>query len=161
MKFFELIFFLNDQKIWEKFCRADLSSVSRTLTCWLFISVVTPGFLGSEVTGFLQSIILETNNLWGSSFFSKYSKFYADFRSGEKNSENVFWFGYNCIWIGCVKHSFLLRKNTFHWEPICSEKVWRFQIIIKNNFLSLFFCWIIKKSDKNSAVQIEAAFRTL
>ena len=30
-EFFELIFFLNDKKIWHKFCRADLRSVSDTL----------------------------------------------------------------------------------------------------------------------------------
>ena len=32
----------------------------------------------------MQDIIQKTNNLWGSSSFSKYSKFYADFRNAEK-----------------------------------------------------------------------------
>ena len=49
-EFFELIFFLNDQKIWQKFCQADLTSFSDPLTCWLCISVLTQGFLGSKVT---------------------------------------------------------------------------------------------------------------
>ena len=45
-EFFELIFFLNDQKIWQKFCRADLRSVLDAITCWLSTSVLTRGFLG-------------------------------------------------------------------------------------------------------------------
>ena len=34
-EFVEPILFLNDQKIWQKFCRADLSSASDTLIYWL------------------------------------------------------------------------------------------------------------------------------
>ena len=30
----------------QKYCRADLSSVSDTLTCWVSINVLTRGFLG-------------------------------------------------------------------------------------------------------------------
>ena len=44
--FLELIFFQSYQKIWQKYCRADLGSVSDTLTYWLSISVLTRGFLG-------------------------------------------------------------------------------------------------------------------
>ena len=46
-EFFELIFFLNDQKIWQSFCQADLSSVWDPLTCWLSISVLTRDFLAT------------------------------------------------------------------------------------------------------------------
>ena len=35
--------FLNDQKIWKKYCRADLGSYSDPLLCWLSISVLTQG----------------------------------------------------------------------------------------------------------------------
>ena len=63
---------------------------------------------------FLQSIILETNNLRGSSFVSKYCKFYVDSWNAEKNWENIFWFEDNIDWIGCFKHSLLLRENTSH-----------------------------------------------
>ena len=45
-EFFELILFQKDQKIWQKYCRADLSSVLERLTCWLLISALTRGFLG-------------------------------------------------------------------------------------------------------------------
>ena len=43
---FELISFQSDQKICQKFCRADLSSVSEPLTCWLSLSVLRRSFLG-------------------------------------------------------------------------------------------------------------------
>ena len=49
-EFFELIFFLNDQKLWQKFCHADLIIVSDPWTFWLSISVVTRCFLGIYVT---------------------------------------------------------------------------------------------------------------
>ena len=44
--FFGLIFFDTDQKTRQKYCRADLRSLSYTLTCLLFISVLAPVFLG-------------------------------------------------------------------------------------------------------------------
>ena len=47
-------------------------------------------------------------------FCSKYSRFYVDARNAEKNSEIIFWFGDNCIWIDSVKHALLLRENTSH-----------------------------------------------
>ena len=57
----------------------------------------------------MQALIWERNHVWGSSFFSEYSKLYADYDNAEKDGENIFWFWDNCIWIGCVRHSLLLR----------------------------------------------------
>ena len=51
-EFSELICFRSDQKVWLKYCRADLRSLSDRLTCWLSISVLTRGFLGISVTLF-------------------------------------------------------------------------------------------------------------
>ena len=45
-EFFKLIFFQGAQKMAQKDCRADLSSVLDPLTCWLPISVLIRGFLG-------------------------------------------------------------------------------------------------------------------
>ena len=59
----------------------------------------------------LQSLISERNNLLGSSFVSKYFKFYIESWKAEKNSKNIFWFGDNCIWIDTIKHSLLLREE--------------------------------------------------
>ena len=38
-------------------------------------------------------------------FFWKFSKFDVDFKNAEKNSEKVFCFWDNSIWVGCVKLS--------------------------------------------------------
>ena len=45
-EFFELISFQSDQKIWQKYCRTDLSSVWDPLTYWLSISVLRRDCLG-------------------------------------------------------------------------------------------------------------------
>ena len=42
-------------------------------------------------------------------FFWKYSKFIVYFKYGAKNSEKLFCFWYNCIWIGIVKLCLLTR----------------------------------------------------
>ena len=58
-EFFELILFLSDQKLWQKFSHADSSIVSDPLTFSLSISVVTRCFLGIYVTRSLA-----VYNLW-------------------------------------------------------------------------------------------------
>ena len=64
------------------------------------------------LTTFSESVTSKIQNLWGSSVFSKYSKFTLDFKNAAKNSEKVFCFWDNCIWIGIVKLS-LLRTGYF------------------------------------------------
>ena len=96
----------------------------------------------------MLSIVSDRNNLSGSSFSRKYRKFYADFGNPEKSSQNNFRFLDNCIWIGCVKHSLLLRENTFHRVSICKRTVSRFQILLRENFSSWFFFILIIKYDK-------------
>ena len=54
----------------------------------------------------------EIQDLWASSFWSKCSKFQLDFKNAAKNSEKVFCFWDNCIWIGIVKLS-LFRTGYF------------------------------------------------
>ena len=44
-EFFKLKFFLIDKKIWQNYFREHFSSVLDILTCWLFINVLTRGFL--------------------------------------------------------------------------------------------------------------------
>ena len=59
---------------------------------------------------FPECVISEINQLWGSSFFWKYSKFKVDFENATKNREKAFCFWDNYVRIGCVKLS-LLRKE--------------------------------------------------
>ena len=63
---------------------------------------------------FMKQITSETHL-----FFSKYSKSYVDLGNAEKISIFFFWFWDNCIWIGCVRHSLLLRQNTCHRVSVC------------------------------------------
>ena len=64
-----LIFFESYQKISQKQCRADLSSVLDTSTCWLSISVLIGFFLGFSVTPFFPVYNFSKKSLWGSNFF--------------------------------------------------------------------------------------------
>ena len=59
---------------------------------------------------FPECVISEINQLRGSSFFWKYSKFKVDFENATKNWEKAFCFWDNFVRIGCVKLS-LLRKE--------------------------------------------------
>ena len=87
----------------------------------------------------MQSIIFKTNHVWGSNFFSNYLKPDEQFGNVEKNWSNIFWFGDNCIWIGCVKQSLLLKENTCHPVSICEQTVSRFQMLLKENFFQADF----------------------
>ena len=117
--FMGLIFFESYQKISQKQCRADLSSVLDTSTCWLSISVLIGFFLGFSVTPFFPGYNFSKKSLWGSNFFWKDSKFYLYCGSAEKNGEKFFWVVDYCIWIGCVKRSILLREYTCYRVSIC------------------------------------------
>ena len=59
---------------------------------------------------FPECLISEINQLWGSSFFWKCSKFKVDFENATKNWEKAFCFWDKFVRIGCVKLS-LLRKE--------------------------------------------------
>ena len=65
-----------------------------------------------NLTPFSKYVISEIQKLWGSSFISKCSKFNLDFENAAKNSEKVFCFWDNRIWIVVVKLS-LLRTGCF------------------------------------------------
>ena len=70
------------------------------------------GLFKHYLTTFSESVISEIQKLWGSYFFSKYSKFDLNSRNAGKIWEKVFCFWDNCIWIGIVKLS-LLRRGYF------------------------------------------------
>ena len=87
-------------------------------------------------------------------FSSNYSKFYEDFRNAEKNWENISRFLDNCIWIGCFRHSLLLRRNTCHRVSICWLTVWRFPTLLRQNFSRSIFFKVIKKYDITTVMLI-------
>ena len=59
---------------------------------------------------FSESLISEIQQLWGSYFFWKCSKFNADSENAKKRREKDFCFCDNCIWSGCIKLSLLRRE---------------------------------------------------
>ena len=59
---------------------------------------------------FPECVISEINQLWGSSFFWKCSKFNVDFENLRKNPEKAFYFWDNYVRNGCVKLSVLRRE---------------------------------------------------
>ena len=66
-----------------------------------------PDLLDIYLTMTSESVISEIQNLWGSSFSSKCSKFKLDFINEEKTSENFFSFWDNCTLTGIVKFTLL------------------------------------------------------
>ena len=66
------------------------------------------------------------NKLWATSFFLKCSKFNLAFQNEGKNSEKVFSFWDNCMWMGCIKLSLFGREHL------------RTAVIVLTNSLKLF-----------------------
>ena len=119
-EFFKLIFLQSDKELWQKKIPWWFKPCFGAFTMLSDHKCSDTGlFMGFKYHRFFQPIISEKNNLWGSSFSPKYSKFYVDFGNAEKNSGKVFWFLGNCIWIGCVKDSLFLTDNTFRRVSIC------------------------------------------
>ena len=67
-------------------------------------------FLDIYLTMISESVILEIQNLWGSSFSSKCSKFKLDFINEENIREKVFCFRDNCISTSIVKLTLLRTR---------------------------------------------------
>ena len=40
----------------------------------------------------------------------------------KKIEQSFFWFWDKSIWIGFIKHSLLLRENTYHWVSYVNKK---------------------------------------
>ena len=120
--FFELILFQTDQKISEKYCRADSCIVSDRLISWLSISVLTRSFLGIKVNPLFAVYNFRNKKLLRLIFLLKVFQILCRFRIcryAGKNTANIFGFRDNTTWIDCFKHSLLLKQNTCHWVSIC------------------------------------------
>ena len=119
-EFLELISVPSDQKIRQKYRRADWRSVSDPLTSSLSRSVLTRGFCGIQVIPlFAVYTFRKKKSSKAHLFFVKVFKFCVNSENAEKNLKNIFSFGDNSIWIGSVKQSPLLRQNTCHRVSLC------------------------------------------
>ena len=85
--------------VFEPFYHVACQRVLWNRTFWTYIKPRFP-----------ECVISEINQLWGSSFFGKCSKFNVDFKNGRKNPEKAFCFWDNGVRIGCVKLSLLRRE---------------------------------------------------
>ena len=118
-KFFEQKLFQSDQKLLQNYCRLDLDSVLDPLTRWLYISVLTQGFLGIQLTTLFAVYNFGNKSAMTLiSFFPKCQKFDENFGHLAKNWKNVLGFWENIIWIDFVKHSLLPTENSCHRELI-------------------------------------------
>ena len=134
------------------FVHYNVLTVHKCSNTWVFRHLSNPAFCSLY---FQKKITSEAHLFW------RYSKLYVEIGNVVKSSENIFWFGNNCIGIGCAKHSLLLRENTCHPVSICLQACSRFEILLKRHFWSWFFSRVVKKYVKNTAVQIYAVFRTV
>ena len=145
---FQLNLLWRNRWIWSRCFDADFNSAwARLPFCWSK-GPLKRAFLDIYLTTFSQSVISEIQKLWRSSFDSKCLKFNTDFKNGAKNSEKVFCFSDNCIWIGIVKLS-LSRTGYFSSTANVlrsSPKIWDFN---KRDFFQINFLvsdqWIWSK----------------
>ena len=108
-------------------------------------------FLDIYLTTFSESVIWEIQNLGGSSFFWKDSKFNVDIRNSEKNSEQVFYCWDNCTWIALVKFS-LLRTGYLSSAGnvlTSSPKIWQLN---KRDLSNSVAFAVINKDDKGAVM---------
>ena len=138
--FFEQSFLARDQWIWERCCDADFSNAWARLQYWLSKHPPKWDFLEIYLTTFSQSITSKIQNLWGSTFDSKFLKFNLNFKNAAKNSERVFSFSDNCIWIGIVKLS-LLRTQYFSSAANVLTSSPKILHVNKRDFFQLSWFW--------------------
>ena len=110
--FFHLKWLRSYPWIIYRWCDPDLNTAWARLPCYLSKVPLKHDFLDIYLTTFSESVISKIQNLWELSFVSKCLKFNLDFWNAAKNSDKLFSFWDNCIWIGIVK-LFLLRTVYF------------------------------------------------
>ena len=89
-EFFELIFLESGHKIWQKYRRADWSSVSVPLTCWMSISVLTWDFLGILVTWLFAVYNFRNKSALRLIFYFKVFKMLCRFSKCRKKLSKLF-----------------------------------------------------------------------
>ena len=90
-------------------------------------------------------------------FFFNFLKFNLDFKIAEKNSENVFCFSDNSIWIGCLELSLLRRKHLSSAVNVLTNSLMPLHITKKVFSNSLAFT-VINKYGKGGVVDVSTVF---
>ena len=84
----------------------------------------------------MQAVASQINKLGASPFFWKCSKFNLDFGNAGKNSEKVFSFWDNCLWMSCIKLSLLGRQHLSTALAVLTNSLKLFHIT-ERDFLQL------------------------
>ena len=92
--FFQVNWLGSNQSIWQRHCHADFICPWVRFSCCFSKSRLKQDFLDIYLTTLLESVISEIQKLWGSSLFSKWSKFKVYFKNTSKSQEKDF-----CFWV--------------------------------------------------------------
>ena len=155
--FSEHNFLARDQWIWWSCSDADFNSAWPPLPCCFSKFTLKRAFLHIYLTTFSESVISEIQKLWGSSFFSKYSKFNGDFEKEARNWEKVSYCWDNCLWIGIFKYS-LLRTGYFSSAANVLTSSPNIYMSIRETFSNLIELAVINEYDKGGVMQISTVF---
>ena len=138
---------------WKRCCDSDFNSGFSRLPRCLSKGCLKRGFLEIYLTTFPEFVISEIQNLWGSSFVLQYLKLIVDFKNLAKNSENIFCFWDNCIWIGIIKFS-LLRTGYFSSAANCYQAFPECGLSITETFSNSTDLAVINQYSKNVLMKI-------
>ena len=114
----------------------DFSRDSVRLPCYLSKGALKEDYLDIYLTTFLESVSSKLHQVWGSSFFSKCSKWKLYFENSKRKSGNNFYFWDNSIWRCCYKLS-LLRTEYFSSAVNVLTNSPKILHITKRNFFQL------------------------
>ena len=118
-RFFRADFLSDWTKNMTKYCRGVLSSVSDPLTCWPFISVLKRSFLDIWITPVFSVYNLRNRLPKRIIYFFIVFQILWRFWKCRNKLRKFFLIWRELTWIGCTKHSLLLRENTFYQVLIC------------------------------------------
>ena len=148
-KFFEIIFSMSDQKIWQKNCQADLSALSDLLTCSPSISDLTRGFIGMQVIPLFTVYKFRKKQPLMFIFFFKVLQILHRFWKGRKEIEKVFFD------LEIISFELVTLDTRFYWKGIlligCRYVNKQSQ---EKEFLELASLDIEQKKDKNTSIEI-------
>ena len=96
----------------------------------------------------------------GHLFFWKCSKFNADSRNAEENSEKVFCFWDRCIWIVWIHLSLLLREYVSLAVNVLRKGLKNFHES-ESDFCQPITLTVITRAGKSALIKIESVFRTV
>ena len=153
--FFQLNWLDSDQSKLSRCCDADFDSAWARIPCCLLKGPPKRDFLEIYLTRFSESLISEIQQLWGSSFFPKCSKFNLDIKNAPKKLKKVFFFYNICIWIGIFKLS-LIRTGYLSSAANVLKAVPRFGVSIRETFSNSIDLAVIPEYDISAVMVISA-----